>query len=133
CVWSGCQEVARLAPSWSLFSHLAPPTLAIPTLQSLENNNRCLNLIVSSEIHSSCCPMATPDLSPSGTPVSDSGNVLRHRSGPSSQLSGPIARFLACVEDAQRLRLPSAPSLRRGPTGTNRTKLKNPRKKNLTE
>src|SRR5215472_10410590 len=46
----------------------------------------------------------------SGTPVSDSGPILRHRSGPSSQLSGPIAGFLACVEDAQRLRLPSAPS-----------------------
>src|SRR5215470_10756957 len=57
----------------------------------------------------------------SGTPVSDAGPILRHRSGPSSQLSGPIAGFLACVEDAQRLRLPSAPAPRRGPTGLHRT------------
>src|SRR5262249_23142846 len=42
-------------------------------------------------------------------------HILRRRSGPSSQLSGPIAGFLACVEDAQRLRLPSAPSPRRRP------------------
>jgi len=42
-------------------------------------------------------------------PVSDSGPILRHRSKPSSQLSGPIVGFPACVEDAQRLRLPSAP------------------------
>src|SRR5262249_54673225 len=39
-----------------------------------------------------------------------------------SQLSGPIAGFLTCVEDAQRLRLPSAPSPRRGPTGLHRTR-----------
>src|SRR5262249_32120605 len=42
-------------------------------------------------------------------PVSDAGPILNHRSGPSSQLLGPIAGFLACVENAQRLRLPSAP------------------------
>jgi hypothetical protein len=47
-------------------------------------------------------------------PVSDAGPILKHRSGPSSQLSGPIAGFLACVEDAQRLRLPSAPFPHRG-------------------
>src|SRR5215831_10472809 len=45
-----------------------------------------------------------------GTQSRISGPILKHRSGPSSQLSGPIAGFLACVEDAQRLRLPSAPS-----------------------
>src|SRR5262249_28116068 len=59
--------------------------------------------------------MQTPPISSSyrresGTPVSDPGPILRHRSGPSSQLSGPIAGSLACVEDARRLRLPSAPS-----------------------
>src|SRR5262245_35817595 len=58
----------------------------------------------------------------SRAPVSDSGPILRHRWGPSSQLSGPIAGFLACVEDAQRLRLPSASSPRRGPTGLHRTR-----------
>src|SRR5262245_1269350 len=31
-----------------------------------------------------------------------------------------LAGFLACVEDAQRLRLPSAPSPRRGPAGLHR-------------
>src|SRR5262249_43888319 len=56
-----------------------------------------------------------------GTQSRISGPILRHTSGPSSQFSGPIAGFLACVEDAQRLRLPSAPSPRRGPTGLHRT------------
>src|SRR5262249_3177980 len=46
-----------------------------------------------------------------------------------TQLSGPIAGFLACVEDAQRLRLPSAPSPRRGPTGLHRTQFRNPNRK----
>src|SRR5262245_54059711 len=55
-------------------------------------------------------------------PVSDPGPTLRHRSGPSSQFSGPIAGFLACVEDGQRLPLPSALSPRRGPTGLHRTR-----------
>src|SRR5262249_54115728 len=59
-------------------------------------------------------------------PVSDSGPILRHRSGPSSQLSGPIAGFLACIEDAQRLPLPSALSPRRGPTGLHRTQKPKP-------
>src|SRR5262249_49534274 len=45
----------------------------------------------------------------SGTQSRDPGPILKHRSGPSSQLLGPIAGFLARVEDAQRLRLPSAP------------------------
>ena len=65
-------------------------------------------------------------------PVSDSGPILKHRSGPSSQLSGPIAGFLACVEDAQGIRLPSAPFHRRGPTGLHRTqiaKMKKPKQK----
>src|SRR5262245_44601500 len=65
-------------------------------------------------------------------PVSDSDPILRHTSGPSSQLSGPIAGFHACVENGQRLRLPSAPFHRRGPTGLNRTqiaKMKKPKQK----
>src|SRR5215831_2826330 len=49
------------------------------------------------------------ELSLSGTQSRIPIPYLRHRSGPSSQLSGPIAGFLACVEDAQRLRSPSAP------------------------
>src|SRR5215471_20946064 len=53
----------------------------------------------------------------------------RASSGPSSQLSGPIAGFPACVEDAQRLRLPSAPFHRRGPTGLHRTQFRNPNRK----
>src|SRR5215510_9825787 len=68
-------------------------------------------------------------------PVSDSGPILKHRSGPSSQLSGPIVGFLECVEDAQRLRLPSAPFHRRGPTGLHRTqiaKMKKPNRKNAS-
>src|SRR5215510_11205743 len=78
--------------------------------------------------------MQTPSISSSyrresGTPVSDSGPILRHRSRPSSQLSGPIAGFLACVENGQRLRLPSAPSPRRGPTGLHRTQFRNPNRK----
>ena len=62
-------------------------------------------------------------------PVSDSGPILKHRSGPSSQLWGPIAGFLACVEDAQRLRLPSGPSPRRGPTGLHRTQFQKTKRK----
>src|SRR5262249_33293700 len=64
-----------------------------------------------------------------GTQSWISGPILRHTSGPSSQLSGPIAGFLACVADAQRLRLPSAPSFRRGPTGLHRTQFRNPNRK----
>jgi len=64
----------------------------------------------------------------SGT-QSDPGPILKHRSGPSSQLSGPIAGFLPCVEDAQRLRPPSAPSPRQGPTGLHRTQFRNPNRK----
>src|SRR5262249_34872483 len=58
---------------------------------------------------------------------------LRHRSGPRSQFSAPIAGFLACVEDAQRLRLPSPPSTGEGLpvcTGPDFKKRKN---KNPTE
>ena len=53
---------------------------------------------------------------------------MKHRSGLSSQLSGPIAGFLACVEDAQRLQLPSTPSPRRGPTGLHRTQFQKTKK-----
>src|SRR5262245_39617422 len=60
------------------------------------------------------CSNALFVIPPKRDPVSDPGPILKHRSGPSSQLSGPIARFRACVEDAQRLRLSSAPSPRRG-------------------
>src|SRR5262245_27027118 len=59
----------------------------------------------------------------------DPGPILRHRWGPSSQLSGPIAGFLACVENGQRLRLPSAPFPQRGPTGLHRTQFRNPNRK----
>src|SRR5215813_6708699 len=45
------------------------------------------------------------------------------------RILGPIAGFLACVEDAQRLRLPSSPSPRRGPTGLHRTQFRNPNRK----
>jgi hypothetical protein len=76
------------------------------------------------------CELLHTPLSPGERdPTSDSGPILRHRSGPSSQFSGPIAGFLACVEDAQRLRLPSAPSPRRGPTGLHRTQFRNPNRK----
>src|SRR5215472_14278308 len=59
-------------------------------------------------------PSHTPPISgkllpESGTHSRIAGPILKHRSGSSSQLSGPIAGFPACVEDAQRLRLPSAP------------------------
>src|SRR5262249_20215578 len=64
-----------------------------------------------------------------GTQSRISGSILTTDRGPSSQLSGPIAGFLACVEDAQRLRLPSAPSPRRGPTGLHRTQFRNPNRK----
>src|SRR5262245_33490310 len=62
-------------------------------------------------------------------PVSDPGPILKHRSGPSSRHSGPITGFLACVEGAPRLRLPSAPFHRRGPTGLHRTQFRNPNRK----
>src|SRR5499427_6771301 len=68
-----------------------------------------------------------------GTQSRISGPILRHTSGPSSQLSGPIAGFLACVEDAQRLRLPSSPSPRREPTGLHRTQFRNPNRKSDRE
>src|SRR5215813_6718322 len=64
-----------------------------------------------------------------GTQSRISDSILTTDRGPSSQLSGPIAGFLACVEDAQRLRLPSAPSPRRGPTGLHRTQFRNPNRK----
>src|SRR5215813_6073120 len=68
-----------------------------------------------------------------GTQSRISGSILTTDRGPSSQLSGPIAGFLACVEDAQRLRLPSAPSHRRGPTGLHRTQFRNPNRKSDRE
>src|SRR5262245_1181875 len=64
-----------------------------------------------------------------GTQSRISGSILTTDRGPSSQLSGPIAGFLACVEDAQRLRLPSSPSPRRGPTGLHWTQFRNPNRK----
>ena len=74
------------------------------------------------------CTLRNPR--PSGTRSRIRVPYWRHRSGPSSQLSGPHCRFLACVEDAQRLRLPSAPSHRRGLpvcTGPDFRKQKNPK------
>src|SRR5215831_15963590 len=64
-----------------------------------------------------------------GPSLGSGSHIEAHRSGPSSQLSGPIAGFLACVEDAQRLRLPSSPSPRRGSTGLHRTQFRNPNRK----
>src|SRR5262249_11940444 len=62
-------------------------------------------------------------------PVTDSGPILRHRSGPSSPLSGPIAGFLARVADARRTPTPIRPFHRRGPTGLHRTQFRNPNRK----
>src|SRR5262249_442499 len=58
-------------------------------------------------------------------PVSDTGPILRHRSGPSLSALGSHCRIPGVVEDGQRLRLPSASSPRRGPTGLHRTQFRN--------
>src|SRR5262249_28349835 len=65
-------------------------------------------------------------------PSLGSGSHIEAQIGTQFSVLKSIAGFLACVEDAQRLRLPSAPFHRRGPTGLHRTqiaKMKNQNKK----
>jgi hypothetical protein len=93
CSMSGLPESGQ---GWAIYMSTRPQTRGASTCAVDERLSRHL-------------PFPDSYRWESGTQSRNSGPILRHRSGPSSQLSGPIAGFLAWDEDAQRHPTPMRP------------------------